>query len=142
MKSILSLFLFLPFFSFGQNLTIQITDALSSEALPYANIYCKFSGVGSSTNIEGIAYLNLAKLQVSDTLIISYIGYTSQQIYFSKEKKITFLKIELQPNINSLEQVVVTSEKPIKAKKIIKQAIKNTSKNYSCLLYTSDAADE
>jgi len=131
MKSITAFLLFLPLFSFGQKLTLPVTDSLNNEALPFANIYCKFSGIGASTNMEGIATLDLSKMQATDTLVVSYIGYRSQKIFFSKEQKMRSLKIKLKPAHSTLKQVVVTSEKPIKAKKIIKKAIKNTAKNYS-----------
>ncbi len=81
--------------------------------------------------MEGIATLDLSKMQATDTLVVSYIGYRSQKIFFSKEQKMRSLKIKLKPAHSTLKQVVVTSEKPIKAKKIIKKAIKNTAKNYS-----------
>lgn len=124
------LFLILPFCSFGQIVGVLISDLETNEPLPFANIYFKNAGVGASTNMEGYAYFKPSELLDKDSLIASYIGYDSKAWLYSKENSKKPIEIGLKVSSQLLSEVVVQYVKPLKPEKIIKTAIKNTSKNY------------
>ncbi|GEM_PF-809648 len=130
MRHIIFLLLWTPFFATAQELRLHITDSATHENLPFANIYLKAAGIGATSNTEGIARLSIAKLQPTDTLIVSYIGYETKRIaIIKKELKSTF-QIALSETANALGSVMVSASKPPKPLKIIRNAIKNTSRNY------------
>ncbi len=83
----------------------------NGEHLPFVNIAIKGSTIGASTDISG-HYL-LTNLPEGDfTLIISGIGYKQQQRQVSVVPgKTQELNFELEPDIISLEQVVVTADR-------------------------------
>ena len=131
MRILLALLFILPTYLFAQNLHITVLDVETKEPLPFANIYGKKSGVGTSTNIDGVATFNQAKLRATDSLIVSYIGYKEQVYYFEKTSTAQNVSIAMEADGQILEEVVVKYEKPIKPVKIIKAAIKNVEQNYS-----------
>ncbi len=116
--------------SFGQSLQLTVIDSLTNESLPYANIYFKHSGIGATTNMKGQANFDLSELQATDTLVVSYIGYRTLGLPFSKNEPQAVSKIQLVPTDPVLEDVVIAYTKPIKPEKIIKNAIKSIPKNY------------
>lgn len=75
MKHLIYIFLVIPFYSISQQVTIKVTDIESNEPLPFVNLYFKNSGVGGSTNIQGIVSFEEVDLLHKDSLIVSYIGY-------------------------------------------------------------------
>lgn len=131
MKHLLFIFLLLPFASFGQEIKIIVTDFVTNEPLPFANIYFKKSGVGASTNMAGIAYFKQASLLSQDSLVVSYIGYDKYMQFYSKNSQSNSIKVKLKSSSQLLSEVVAKYVKPPKPEKLIKAAIRNTSKNYS-----------
>jgi protease II len=131
MKQFLFIFLILPLFSFGQEIRIFVSDFETNEPFPFANIYFKSSGVGASTNMEGLASFEQSDLKDKDSIVVSYIGYDKQTQLYSKEDSKTTQEIKLKSSLQILSEVVVTYVKPPKPEKIIKTAIKNIPKNYS-----------
>ena len=139
MRILLAVLFLLPSFLFAQDLRIIVTNAETNELLPFANIYGKNSGVGVSTNFDGLAIFKQSKLQASDSLIISYIGYKEQVFFYEKTNTTQNVRIAMEADGQTLEEVVVKYEKPIKPVKIIKTAIKNVEQNYSVedVIYSS-----
>ncbi len=131
MRLLLGFLFLLPSYLFGQMLQIKVLDGGTKEPLPFANIYGKKSGRGASTNFEGLATFDQAKLQTTDSLLVSYIGYKDQVLFYKKSSSTQQVTIAMEPDGQILEEVVVQYEKPIKPVKIIKTAIKNTRLNYS-----------
>ncbi|MEL7123340.1 MAG: carboxypeptidase-like regulatory domain-containing protein, partial [Bacteroidota bacterium] len=130
MKYFYLLFVILPVFSFSQNLEILVTDIKTNEPLPYANILFRNSGIGASSNMQGYAYFKANELLETDTVIVSYIGYDDQIWTYSRSKVKGLIALQLTPSVQTLSEVVVKYEKPPKPEKVIKMAIKNSSKNY------------
>lgn len=86
----------------GRTISGVVSSAEGGETLPGVNIVVKNSGSrGTVTNIEG-----KYSLQVSpqDTLLFSYIGFTSEEVVVGNKSAID---ISLSPNIESLEEIVV-----------------------------------
>ncbi|MFK5878657.1 MAG: DUF5686 family protein [Flavobacteriaceae bacterium] len=124
MKKLLLLLLFFPFISFSQyQISGVLTDSKTNEPLPFATILINEYN-GTVTNIDGEFILKSNKK--IEKVFISYIGYDSKNIDISKNN--SFLKIALTPNVESLNEVVITSkENP--ALQIIRNAIKNKKQN-------------
>ncbi|PCI10524.1 MAG: hypothetical protein COB73_03335 [Flavobacteriaceae bacterium] len=124
MKKLLLLLLFFPLISFAQyQVSGILTDTKTKEPLPFATVLINEYN-GTVTNIDGEFILKSNKK--IDEIFISYIGYDSKTIAVSKNN--SFLKIELKQNVESLNEVVITSkENP--ALQIIRNAIKNKKKN-------------
>jgi len=130
MRLILIIFIILPICSFGQGIKVLVVDSATSNPLPFANIYFQNSGIGASTSINGYAIFNQSKLQERDSLIVSYIGYTKKKVLFVSSDIQSTLKVKLRTSDLILTEVEVKYVKPPKPEKIIREAIKNTSKNY------------
>ncbi|NQY05383.1 MAG: prolyl oligopeptidase family serine peptidase [Flavobacteriaceae bacterium] len=131
MKQFLLIFLLLPLCSIGQEINISVYDFETNEPLPFANIYFKKSGIGASTNMEGLASFEQSELIDKDSIVVSYVGYDKQTQLYSKENAKKTVEIKLKSSLQVLSEVIVSYVKPTKPEKIIKMAIKNTSSNYS-----------
>lgn len=80
----------------------KVTDE-NGEGLPGANVFLKETTVGTTTGVDGTF-----SLQIPDgghVLVISFLGYTTQEVSVSPSS--TFINISLQPDIQSLGEVVV-----------------------------------
>lgn len=111
---------------FSQNNTGKIIDATSGESIPYANIR-----VSDSENLisNGEGYFTLSeKNSDASLLIVSYLGYISQQLTIGELKK-QQNTIKLQPGIFELDNVAVSNVKP-DAYSIMAEVKKNLKKNY------------
>lgn len=79
-----------------------VTDASTGETLPGVNILVKGSTVGTVTNLEGEYRL---EVPASDAvLVFSFIGYLSEEIPVGDQ---TSIRVNLTPDIKSLEEIVV-----------------------------------
>lgn len=78
-----------------------ITDAITNEALPGANVQIKGTNQGTTADLNGRYSINADKGSV---LIFSFIGYIAQEVTLQDE---TTLNIALQPDVRSLDEVVV-----------------------------------
>lgn len=91
-----------------------VTDSVTGEPLPYANIFLKGSTSGIASDIDGrfsfSTSTNFTSLQVS------VMGYDTKNIYVNKGKHNT-LNIKLVPSETMLEEVVVTRTKNKYSKK-------------------------
>lgn len=87
----------------SQNLSINgiVTDKNTGETLIGASVFQKGTSNGTITNTEGIFTFNIPN---GVTLVISYMGYVSQEVSIQNDTK---LQIQLIPNSKSLEEVVV-----------------------------------
>lgn len=81
-----------------------VVDAQTGEKTPFANISVKGTSVATATDYDGKFSLIIPK--GATTLRITYIGYEPKEIPISQP----YIKIGLEPAINSLEEVVVTAE--------------------------------
>ena len=131
MKHFLFMFFILPLCSFGQEISILVLDSETNEPLPFANIYFNISGIGASTNMEGLASFEQSDLKDKDSIVVSYIGYDKQIQLYSKDNSKTTLEIKLKASMQLLSEVIVKYLEPPKPEKIIKTALKKTSENYS-----------
>jgi len=91
-------------------LTGTIRDKSTGEALPFAYIYVKGTTIGTSTNTDG--YYTLLKIPTdTSTMIAQYIGYEKKEIFLTPQTPKKNLVIEIQPQSQTLKNVVVTAYK-------------------------------
>ncbi|MCW9707914.1 SusC/RagA family TonB-linked outer membrane protein [Fodinibius salsisoli] len=92
--------------SFAQQATISgtVTDAGTSSTMPGVNILVKGTSTGTSTDVDGKYELSVSSL--NDTLVVSFIGYQTQNIPIGGREQID---IQLTPAAVSGEEVVVTA---------------------------------
>ena len=103
----------------------KITDAITKQPLPFANVYFKGNTIGVTSDFDG-SYSLETRLQ-TDTLLVSYIGYHSaaRQLVLNRFQTIDFV---LFPSNLELSEVVITpGENP--AEVILKRIIKNKPEN-------------
>ncbi|MEX2565273.1 MAG: SusC/RagA family TonB-linked outer membrane protein [Cyclobacteriaceae bacterium] len=87
---------------FQETISGQITDSQTGEPLPGVNIVVAGTTTGTTTDSEGNFELTVQDLQ--ETLIVSYIGYETQNIAIVGR---TEIEIELEPTIIAGEELVV-----------------------------------
>jgi TonB-linked SusC/RagA family outer membrane protein len=89
---------------YGQQQTVSgsVSDVQSGETLPGVNILVKGTTTGTSTDSEGNFELTVESLQ--DTLVVSFIGYQTQEISINGQ---TEIDIEMQSQVFTGEEMVV-----------------------------------
>lgn len=100
--SILMVFIFSLMVSGQSKITGQIIDEGNGEPLMGASIKVKDQTKGATTDLEGKFTVQVDKLPV--TIIVSYIGYTAQEVVIKSE---AFKKISLSEDSKALSEVVV-----------------------------------
>ncbi|MCB0604967.1 MAG: carboxypeptidase-like regulatory domain-containing protein [Saprospiraceae bacterium] len=104
---ILFFFLTLSKSVFGQNqieIEGKIFDKLTKEPVPYASIYNRNSKKGTISNTDG--YFRIFIGNITDTIIITSVGYKKQTYKFDEEKK--YYYIFLEEDILILNEVTIT----------------------------------
>jgi len=89
---------------FDVNVSITITDE-NNDALPGVNVVVKGTGTGGTTDASGKLTLDVAD---NATLIISYIGYKTQEISVGTRTSIT---IKMAPDAEQLQEIVVVGSR-------------------------------
>ena len=121
----LSFFLFLafPFISSGQIVKGKVLDAETNEPLPFCNIICESTNIGTVTDKDGRFSINTA---IGSKLNISFIGYKQLELVVNKRK---LGKIHLKSESSLITEVrIVMKEDPavllmrevIKRKKLLR----------------------
>jgi len=106
MKSnyLLIYFMLLSVFGFAQNdIGGIVNESLSRAPIPGANVQVKNSTISTTTNFDG--KFTLKNVPTGSVLEITYIGFKSAQYVVSNAS--TSIKISLDEDVQSLEQVVV-----------------------------------
>ncbi|TVP98276.1 MAG: SusC/RagA family TonB-linked outer membrane protein [Balneolaceae bacterium] len=91
-----------PFEELFQEVTGRVTDATTREPLIGVTILVQGTNVGTTTDMDGVFSLNIP--DGGTTLLISYIGYVSQQIPIGDQ---TNFEIQLAQDIAMLDDLVV-----------------------------------
>lgn len=92
----------------NQSISGYVRDASSGEGLIGAVVQVANSRIGTSTNSYGFFSLNVPDSSIN--LIISFVGYQSQQIDVNAKRQRQF-NVELISLENTLEEVVVSGKK-------------------------------
>ncbi|MGZ4066478.1 MAG: TonB-dependent receptor, partial [Bacteroidia bacterium] len=104
------LFMFALSFSFAQNVTVSgyLKDAKNGEALIGVSIYKQGTSLAVTSNAYGFYSLSLPAGK--NTIVISYLGYTTKLIDTTLTKNLT-LNVELEEASTTLNEIVITSER-------------------------------
>ena len=88
----------------AQQVTVtgKVTDASTGEALPGVNVVVKGTTIGTATDAKGHYSLNIPS--ANDTLVYSYIGYTTQDISVNGR---SVINVKLEQKAISGKQLVV-----------------------------------
>ncbi len=88
----------------SQSISGKVTDVTDNSPLPGVNIVAKGTTTGTVTDVEGNYSLSVpANIE---TLVFSSVGYTSEEVNIGNR---TEINVELTPDVQSLQEVVVTS---------------------------------
>ncbi len=129
----------LMFFSFNQNLIAQeqtvtgtVTDSENGIPLPGVTVLEKGTSNGTSTDFDGNYSLEVAD---DATLVFSMVGFMKQEVPVNGQ---TTINLELSPDTEALDEVVVTSLGLTREKKSLGYAVTeldseevNTVKDYN-----------
>jgi TonB-dependent starch-binding outer membrane protein SusC len=94
-----------------QNVNGSVTDAVTGNPLPGVNVLIEGSQTGTATDLNG--KFSLPKPDNGAVIVFSFIGYVTVKVTWSGQPVID---IKLSPNIQTLEEVVVTGYGTIKKK--------------------------
>lgn len=118
--------LFLPFTSLAQQtLEGRILDAQTSEPLAFASVGIMGKRYGTVSNAEGYFTFRIPKGLEKDTLMCSYIGYSSYKQVVSALP--ASLEVRLEQVSLTLEEVVITPRSP---EDYIRSAVAKIKDNY------------
>lgn len=106
------LVMFIPALVLSQSISGTIKDSITNEKLQLANITFMKGFSGTNSNLNGDYSLNL-KGHLKDSIKVSYIGYKSRYIKLNQfiENKNYNLDINLSPQENKLEEVIISQNK-------------------------------
>lgn len=110
-KILIVLLSFLPLLSFGVLIKGKIIEKSKSGekiALPGASIFWKNTNIGTAADANG--HFQLASSAKSSTLVIQFVGYTSQEVKLDDINQKEAIIIELAPNIE-LNEVIIAKRK-------------------------------
>ncbi|RAI90244.1 SusC/RagA family TonB-linked outer membrane protein [Algoriphagus yeomjeoni] len=91
-------------FAQGRRVTGIVTSAEDGQPIPGATVLVKGTTVGTATDLDGKYSLNIP--DGGTVLVISFIGTTTQEINIGQK---SVIDVTLQPDFQSLSEVVVTS---------------------------------
>jgi len=96
--------------AYGQTtLSGKITDAVTGESLPGANITLKDTYTGTVSDVDG-RYSLTVNHGTPFTIIFSYIGYRTQQIEISGSSSQTEISVALETQAIGTNEVVITAQ--------------------------------
>lgn len=104
----------------------KITDAETSEPLPYATIGIAHSGRGTVTNFNGEFVLKVTDQCFDDTLAISYVGYKNRQIPV-KSLPGNIMTISMERDFIPIPEIIIRAQDP---QLIIRKTISSIADNY------------
>ncbi len=103
----------------------KVSDATTSEPIPFANVYFKGTTIGVTSDFDGT--FSIETKNPTDTLVASVMGYKSKQIHIYKNR-FQEVSFALEPQNFDLPEVVIhAGENP--AEILLRKIIKNKEKN-------------
>lgn len=108
----------LVFFAFGQNTVViegKVMDKISNMPLSGATVSIKDKTKGTITNYNGEFSLQVGAENIEEKILrITYLGFVSQQITIGSQR---FFNVFLDEDVNTLDEVVLTSSYGTKRRK-------------------------
>jgi TonB-linked SusC/RagA family outer membrane protein len=120
--------LLLAFFAFGLQVLMaqtkevsgKVTSAEDGGAIPGVSVSVKGTTIGTVTDMDGVFRLKVP--QDAKTLVLSFVGMTTQEINLGNQSKIN---VKMVPENISVDEVVVTAMGISKEKKALGYAVEN-----------------
>jgi hypothetical protein len=136
-KILFLLFLFAPFYSYCQTTKIsgKVTDALTNEPIPFANVFFKETTQGARTDGNGNYQVQTEK--AVDTLTITFLGYKTVNMKL-KRGQTQVINISMRLNQFELQAVEIKAgENPadILMRKVVEHRDKNNRENIKAYQY-------
>lgn len=103
----LLLFTFFSLTIFAQNTTLKVAGVVmdeNGETLIGVNVLVKNTNIATITDMDGRFRIN--NVPKGSTIVYSYLGYKTMEVRYTSDKEKE--RIGLQPDINALEEVVIT----------------------------------
>jgi hypothetical protein len=89
-----------------------VRDSLTSEILPYANVYIPEIRNGVSTDNRGFFIIPSIPAKKEYTILISYVGYSQKKVnVFLEKNKITQISVYLIKSTIEMDKVVIYGER-------------------------------
>lgn len=107
-------------------ITGRITDAATSEPLPYATIGISRRGRGTVTNNNGDFILKISGECLNDTLSVSYVGYVNRRITV-RSLPGNSMVISMERDYIPIPEIIIRSQDPLL---IIRNAVASIAENY------------
>jgi hypothetical protein len=129
-KHILGLIVFLTCYSiFSQTeLKNSVLDAETFLPLESASVYVKNTTIGTITNVDGKFVLLVPEKFVSDTLVISSIGYKSYKVPVNEFD--SSYDVYLEPDVASLDEILLVADsRPKTGNDIVLRALERLPEN-------------
>ncbi|WP_394746832.1 carboxypeptidase-like regulatory domain-containing protein [Spongiimicrobium salis] len=113
----------------------KLIDANVGDVIPFATIRIKNKTVGVISNDDGSFKIPVQFKEIGDTLEVSSLGYRSKEVLLSTLKLDETNIILLVPEIEKLNEVVVTSERNrasegLRANEIVRKALEGIAENF------------
>lgn len=108
-------------------ITGRVKDKRSKRALEYVNVSVTGTNIGTVTNEDGQFTLKVLKSINANKIEISHLGYLNSIVPLNG-RDITGLTIELSPQANLLQEIIVRAGDP---RLIVEQAMAKVPDNYS-----------
>jgi len=118
-RLILLLF-FIPAITTLDAQTVGIITDKKDNPLPYVNIYYAGSTIGTTSNLDG--KFTLPAAETENTIVFQYIGFQSQTFLLTELSSKENLKIIMEPENYSLDQINITANAEDPAYAIIRKA--------------------
>lgn len=96
--------------SFCQVFTGRVTDYEKAAGLPNANISVRGKSVGGITDRDGNFSVNISKSSLTDSIVISHLGYESVTIP-TRQVTSKFYNITLSPISYQLDEVIALGKR-------------------------------
>lgn len=104
----------------------KITDAETSEPLPYATIGISHRGRGTVTNFNGDFVLRISEECLDDTLSVSYVGYVNRRITV-RSLPGNYMTISMDRDFIPIPEIIIRAQDPLF---IIRKTISSVASNY------------
>ncbi len=104
----------------------KVADQKTREPLSYASIGIQRKARGTITNNDGDFVLKLPRECIEDTLMISYVGYSSRLVTVRSMVENSMV-ITLEQSFISIPEIIIKAQEPVI---IIRKALARISENY------------
>jgi hypothetical protein len=125
-EKLIVIILIFSFYSHSQELLFgKIIDENAGTPIIYAHIYIKNTSIGAITNEDGQFKLIIPEIYKNNSVVISSLGFEIQDWQINEVLKQTPLLFKLNPNTQTLEEVLITSKPDYTPFELVQKALEN-----------------